>query len=487
MFYDKAEKITKSDLEQASASWINYLNQTRLDKLFHQLQQQDGNLEQSMTTIDAALKTIKDEIIVKNRGGTKGMHGFIAEVAECGITNARKQVIGERANCVWINDNGPADLIRDGIQIQQKFVASGNHLSLQAIQNHIKAYPWFLREGCKYQIPADHYEKICYLLSLSPDQANKLPTSTGDFSLKQWKEVHDFFKSGEVKLTDIEKSTLPYKSVMPNEIEKTIADEKRALKTTDKEIRQEAVKTFRPSLHEGIKVAVGSAFIEGGYTFCSSIIKRIRNGKSLKDFSSDDWTSILKESGVSFGKGGVRGSSIYLLSNYASTPASVANSLVTATFGVAELTHQFREGHIAPEEFILDAEILCVEVSVSAFSSLIGQAIIPIPVLGAVIGNTVGMLVFQTAKEYLKKKDRLFVEKCLLEITTVQEALDKQYEIQVDSLTEKIFSFYSLLEKAFSVDPDQALDGALEIADYFGISKNDLLVTDNKRDEYFMG
>ncbi len=97
------------------------------------------------------------------------------------------------------------------------------------------------------------------------------------------------------------------------------------------------------------------------------------------------------------------------------------------------------------------------------------------------------MLVFQTAKEYLKKKDRLFVEKCLLEITTVQEALDKQYEIQVDSLTEKIFSFYSLLEKAFSVDPDQALDGALEIADYFGISKNDLLVTDNKRDEYFMG
>ncbi len=133
MFNDKAEKITKSDLEQASASWINYLNQTRLDKLFHQLQQQDGNLEQSMTTIDAALKTIKDEIIVKNRGGTKGMHGFIAEVAECGITNARKQVIGERANCVWINDNGPADLIRDGIQIQQKFVASGNHLSLQAM------------------------------------------------------------------------------------------------------------------------------------------------------------------------------------------------------------------------------------------------------------------------------------------------------------------------------------------------------------------
>ena len=31
-------------------------------------------------------------------------------------------------------------------------------------------------------------------------KANKMPTSTGEFSLKQWKEVHKFFEEGDILL-----------------------------------------------------------------------------------------------------------------------------------------------------------------------------------------------------------------------------------------------------------------------------------------------
>ena len=48
------------------------------------------------------------------------MHGFIAEVAECGIGNAREQILGEAPKYVWINDNGPSDFVRDGIEITAK-------------------------------------------------------------------------------------------------------------------------------------------------------------------------------------------------------------------------------------------------------------------------------------------------------------------------------------------------------------------------------
>ena len=42
----------------------------------------------------------------KGRGGQYGMHGFIAEVAECGIGNAREQIEGKALIYEWINDNG---------------------------------------------------------------------------------------------------------------------------------------------------------------------------------------------------------------------------------------------------------------------------------------------------------------------------------------------------------------------------------------------
>ena len=78
---------------------------------------------------------------------------------------AREQILGKAPKYIWINDNGPFDFVRDGIEIQQKFVNSGNHLSLFAIKQHYEKYPWFLDGGRKYQIPADHYEKIKMLLS----------------------------------------------------------------------------------------------------------------------------------------------------------------------------------------------------------------------------------------------------------------------------------------------------------------------------------
>ena len=73
-----AEQIVKSGQEQAVASWINYLNQVRLDALYDALQRQDVNLEQALATLDEAQKQIFEEIVLRDRGGLKGMHGFIA-------------------------------------------------------------------------------------------------------------------------------------------------------------------------------------------------------------------------------------------------------------------------------------------------------------------------------------------------------------------------------------------------------------------------
>ena len=482
----KADRIIKSNQEQAIASWINYLNQLRLDRLSNLLNIQNENLEQALQTLDSTLSTIKEDIIIRNRGGLKGMHGFIAEVAECGIGNARNEILGKAPVYEWVNDNGPADLIRNGVQIQQKFVNAGNHLSLQAIKQHLKAYPWFIENGGKYQIPEDHYKRIRYLLSISKEQANKMPTETGDFSLKQWKEVHDFFQDSNVRFSDIEPSNLSYKAVQSQTIEATISDERKNIRETDKRIRDEAYSMSKPSLEEGLKAGAVSAIVEGGVSFGLAIRKKIKSGKQIKDFSNQDWNEILKESGLGTVKGSIRGVSIYALTNYTATPAAVANAVVTASFGIAQQAYLLKEGKITHNEFLLNAEILCIDVSVSALSSFIGQALIPIPVVGAVIGNTIGNLIYQSTKDYLKKSDKKRIEAYLKEIKSVMLNLDKQYQSYIEKLSTVLNKYFAIVDEAFAVDCSQAFQGSILLAEYVGVPNENILKSISDIDDFFM-
>ena len=199
------ERTIKSGQEQAVAAWINHLNQVRLDELFEAWRQQDINLEQAQDSLDEARKLIFEQIIARDRGGLKGMHGFIAEVAEVGVRNARNLVNGMPADTEWINNNGPADLIRNGIQIQQKFVQSGGKLSLNAVEEHLRKYPDFLKDGGKYQIPKDYFEKIQRYLAMTQEEAKLISSDNADgLSYKQWAWVQNFFKSGEI--VDIEEN-----------------------------------------------------------------------------------------------------------------------------------------------------------------------------------------------------------------------------------------------------------------------------------------
>ena len=479
-------KVAKSDQEQAVASWVNYLNQVRLDRLIDALNAQDVNLESALGTINKTVDIIDKNIIERNRGGLKGMHGFIAEVAECGVGNAREQILGKAPVYEWINDNGPADLLRDGMQIQQKFVASGNHLSLQAIQKHLEGYPWFIREGGKYQIPSDHYEKIKWLLSISEKDANKMPTTTGEFSLKQWKEVHDFFDNGDVKLSDIEPSKLGYKDVQVNTIHGTLKNEKQSLHETDKEIRKEAYNESKPTFEQAAQATVVSAAIEGGTVFVSAIIKKRKSGKQIKDFSNEDWQDILKESGAGTVKGGIRGITIYGLTNYTATPAAVASALCTATFGIAEQVYLFRTGAINNEQFIMNSEVLCLDCSVSALSSFIGQAVIPIPVLGAVIGNTVGTFLYQIAKDNLSKKEQQIIAGYLKELEELDIKLGEKYRVYIDDLNQALEKYYELLQRAFSPNYKEAFDGSITLAQYAGVPYGEILKNKKEVDHYFL-
>ena len=58
----------KSSQEQAVASWIDYLNQIRIDRLIRRLSEEQVNLENARKTIHDTLEIIDKEIVNKGLG-----------------------------------------------------------------------------------------------------------------------------------------------------------------------------------------------------------------------------------------------------------------------------------------------------------------------------------------------------------------------------------------------------------------------------------
>lgn len=179
----------------------------RIDELVSALSKQNDNLAAAVTELTQAKLRIIAEIIERNRGGIKGAHGFIAEASETSFGNAAKLINGLKACYKWVNDNGPTDMVRDGVNIQQKFV-QGDHLwGLTKVQEHLQKYPDFIKQGGKYQIPADFYEKVKKLMEMSPEEASRLQSGNGDgLTYTQWKKVQDFFQNSGISPNDIKVS-----------------------------------------------------------------------------------------------------------------------------------------------------------------------------------------------------------------------------------------------------------------------------------------
>lgn len=133
-----------------------------------------------------------------------------------------------------------------------------------------------------------------------------------------------------------------------------------------------------------------------------------------------------------------------------------------------------------------NSEILCLDCSVSALSSCIGQAVIPIPVLGAVIGNTVGTFLYQIAKDDLSRRELRLVNEYLKELKELDRKLDKKYKQYIDELNSCLRKYYNALNKAFSPDCAEAVDGSIELAMVVGVPSEKILKTKQEAYNYYM-
>lgn len=159
---------------------------------------------------------------------------------------------------------------------------------------------------------------------------------------------------------------------------------------------------------------------------------------------------------------------------------------VTASFGVAAQAYQLQQGNIAQEDFIVNSEVLCLDVSVSAVASMLGQTLIPVPVLGAIIGNMAGMFMYQIAKDHLSEKEQSLIQNYRESFAALNKMLEERYQQLIAQLKKELTKYTSMLELAFDPNVNIAFDGSIALADYVGVAQDRVLRSKADIDNYFL-
>lgn len=494
------ERFIDNNVEQGIASYVEYLNSIRLMDLINTLEKiltnETDKLESLATKSANALSNLDwakleiDNLISSNRGGEIGVHGFISEFAETGIRNARDVYQGLQKSVILLNDNGPADILLQGKEVQMKFYAN--------ILNEIKQASNY--DGMDMMFPKDHVEVIEKIMGgaksvefngniLSNSQINNIRKAIEEESSIRGVSYDKWLKS----------SVLDYNDVQKGRIDQTLSDELDSIKQQTSQqksdIRKEADKDrlyaqqeAQPSFGEASKVAGIGAAVHGGLNFGVFIYKKRKDGKEVWDFDIKDWGECGINTAKGAIKGGISGYAIYGLTNVCHLAAPSAGAITSGTYGLINAAVKYRKGDVDEDGFIDLITLNAIDATGAAIGASIGQAVIPIPVVGALVGSIVATTALSLGKEILNKQELEIINIYQEKLNIFINKLDREYQEKLEELLKRYYKLGELQQYSFDLNINVHLRfiSSINLAKSVGVVEKNILKNECEIDEYFL-
>ena len=495
--------------DQAIASVVDRINSIRIEDYRNvveqiittennQLTKQSENLLNAFSKMEQVRRFADADNLNHVLGSMRTKHGEIAERLEVGVRNAWQALngFGDIASIDNVGRTAPADYIINGVNVQSKFT-NGELNTLKHVFEHLQKYEdiGFARgDGSYYHIPKDQFENIMKALNDGEIPGRRLASS--EAILRAIKKIED--ESGQ-KFTDIVKSAnANYSDVQLGKINDTIdkfkdefkkANDKivDSIKEDSKQKIKDAVEQHKPNLGEAAKAGVTGAMVAGGLKLATKIYQKKKSGKNISEFTVSDWKEIGIDTAKGAAQGGITGVSIYGLTNYANMTAPVAGGLVSASFGVAKAFYAYKSGEISFDEFKESSEIICLETGFVALGSIVGQALIPIPYLGAVVGSIVSSALMDVMKGMFAEEKEMFRE-YFKQVQEERLRLGEEVKRYVDEVIRKYNEISKHIQNVFNEDL-QALvrfEDSQKLALACGVQVDDVLFSVDDIDDFFL-
>lgn len=409
-------------------------------------------------------------------GSNQTKHGEIAEQVEVGISNAKNYLRQHPPSATFegVGRTAPEDYLINGVKVQSKFI-NGVNKNLDHVLKHMDKYEHFGRDGSYYHIPKDHYETIQKVLEgesvegLSSRSIQKIQQKAQEIEGLSGKPFDEVVKPGLSK----------YSEVQQGKINSTLDEHEQKLSEDNQQIKEGIRAEAQPSLADLSQVAGKGALIGGGLKLVFKIYEKHKQGKNpfRGDYTDKDWREVGIETAKGAAVGGIAASAIYALTNYASLSAPFAGSFVSAGQAVASLVDSLNSGSISFDQFTELSQLACMESAAAGLASALGQTIVPIPVIGAVLGTIAGRIAIDFCKKHfgeetqrLKRQLDEYYSQCLAKIAL-------EYRAVISKIIAEYEKLGDLTKAAFDTTKNTALrlQASVTLAETYEVPEFDII------------
>lgn len=468
---------------QIAGETARLANEARVKELTSELFKQDLRLDEALDEVNRIRDFVGSPKHILGSDGTK--HGEIAEHVEVGIRNARDilENIKPSGDVESWPRNHPVDYSLDDELYQSKFIngSTGNQSLKHALEHYNQYHDQY--PNMKYHIPKDQYKVIENILNggdteeLSEKSINAIIDKVNQLEELYGSDFNEFVKPGISTYAEVQKGV----------IHETLDGHEVNLSERNDQIVDDIHAEHQPSLDEAGDVAGAAALVVSGMTCAKIIYAKHQQGKNIfrGDYTKDDWKDLGVETIKGGVKGGITGTTIYGITNYTDISAPFAAAMVSATAGVAIYTKQYFENKITMEDFINNSMICCSESAMVGVGATIGQALIPIPYIGTILGSYATRFILNSLKDY--KYSTKLTETLIKQMNIYEKDLNKITAIKEKEIKKVLKTLSNLTARAFDYNNNLSLVyDSIKLARVYGVDENKIIHSEDELDIYIM-
>lgn len=468
---------------QVTAAWANLDTASRDNDLANALSSQDKAFLAAMRE----MQVVRDFVGTPEHilGNTATKHGEIAEHVNVAISRARDILFGNAPTATFegVSRFAPVDYISDGVGVQSKYY-NGLYNSLGGVSDHASKYPGFAGTEGRYHIPSDQYQQLERLSQtgrineLSENSVNTIRNRLDSLEDQTGRSVDDLLRPGDAT----------YGEVQQGRVHNTLRDREGELRQSNEELKNAARANHGPSLSGLGQAAAIGAVVGGGVGLTQGIWIKCREGKNPfnGEFTLRDWRDVGVPAAQGAGGGAVAGGTLYLLTNSAHLSAPAAGAFVSGLMGIGSLLRQYHAGEIDGDEFVDMSQVVAVDAAIIGLASMTGQALIPLPLLGAFAGSIAGKFVASTITRALGESESELVSQLHAYERSALAQIDKAYQVYIQRLDTYFGNLERLAKIAFdeTVNTDLRLNASVRFAETVGVPDDLILRTIDDLDEF---
>lgn len=465
--------------DQLNATLVGGINDARLADELLQKANQDAAWGRAMDEVQKVRDFIGSPENILGNESTK--HGEIAEHVEVGVRRARDVLAGASPSATMdgVGRTAGVDYQINGLDVQSKFI-NGSNNTLSRVIKHMGDYEDFGKDGSFYHIPKDQHDQILRVIKGDTDGLNSRSVRA---ILEKVEKIQQ--ETGKPFEEVVRPSVSTYGGVQQGQVHDTLTSHEDDLKQQNEALKEQIAREHQPSLSEGLRATAGAAAVGAAVGFASAAFAKYKEGKNIfkGEFTRKDWEEVGVQSLKGGATGAVSGAALYMLTNCAGLSAPFAGAFVTAVKGLAPLIQDYTAGKISLDTLIDEGMFVCSDVAIVGICTAVGQAVIPVPILGAVIGSIAGKVL----SSCLGNKVRAARAKIENRMKVALERLDDAFRKKVAAIEAKFDRLGALTKAAFDLSHNaKLLEASINLAREYGVADSLLLKNETEVDAYFL-